>query len=278
MAALAGRPAPPEQVHRSAVPGIVLLVVAFVLFWIAGGAPVAAEVMPELVLGFVALIAAVILLCPFCLSLLARLGRRAPIAVRLALRDLARYRARSGSALAAISLGVLIAVIISVLSAGTLRQRPRLRRAQPGVEPARSSPPPNGPAGGGDPGAPAGTATPADPAALEANVHDIAASVGSRDVVELDTTSSLAHPCRPGRNWDGPIYVATPQLLRAFGITSSAIDPAADILTMRPGLSDAVRHAAHLRRQGDLRRTRYRADPRARATSPAPGARAWPTR
>jgi putative ABC transport system permease protein len=46
------------------------------------------------------------------LSLTARLGRRAPIATRLALRDLARYRARSGSALAAISVGVLVAVIV----------------------------------------------------------------------------------------------------------------------------------------------------------------------
>ena len=39
------------------------------------------------------------------------------MAIRLALRDLARYRARSGSALAAISLGVLIAVIIALAAA-----------------------------------------------------------------------------------------------------------------------------------------------------------------
>ena len=60
---------------------------------------------------------ALILLAPFCLTALARLGRHAPIPVRLALRDLARYRARSGSALAAISLGVLIAVLICVETA-----------------------------------------------------------------------------------------------------------------------------------------------------------------
>ena len=46
-----------------------------------------------------------------------RLGRRAPIATRLALRDLARYRARSGSALAAISIGVLVAVIVMLAAA-----------------------------------------------------------------------------------------------------------------------------------------------------------------
>ena len=68
-------------------------------------------------LGIVLLIVAIILLAPFCLVILARAGRRAPIAIRLALRDLARYRARSGSALAAISLGVLIAALVCVLSA-----------------------------------------------------------------------------------------------------------------------------------------------------------------
>jgi putative ABC transport system permease protein len=33
------------------------------------------------------------------------------------------------------------------------------------------------------------------------------------------------------------VYVATPQLLQAFGITPSQVNPAADILSMRPGLS-----------------------------------------
>lgn len=42
-----------------------------------------------------------------------------------------------------------------------------------------------------------------------------------------------------GRQWSGPIYVATPQLLRAFGIEASEIQPDADFLTARPGLSGA---------------------------------------
>ena len=112
--ALSGRPAAPKQVHRSAVPGVILLVVAALAFWYTGKNNGAG---PALILGFVTLIAAVILLSPVCLAALARLGRRAPIAVRLALRDLARYRARSASALAAISLGVLIAALVCVLSA-----------------------------------------------------------------------------------------------------------------------------------------------------------------
>ena len=57
------------------------------------------------------------LLAPALLGVVAVAGRRSPIPVRLALRDLARYRARSGPALAAISLSTLIAVIICVISA-----------------------------------------------------------------------------------------------------------------------------------------------------------------
>ena len=116
VAALSGRPAPPKQVRRSALPGVVLFVVAAALLSYSGKSTNGGGAL-ELVLGIVLLIVAIILLAPFCLVVLARLGRRAPIAVRLALRDLVRYRARSGSALAAISLGVFIAALVCVLTA-----------------------------------------------------------------------------------------------------------------------------------------------------------------
>ena len=69
-----------------------------------------------LIPGFVALIVGIILVSPFFLAALARMGRRSPIAIRLPLRDMSRYRARSGSALAAISVGVLIAVVICAVA------------------------------------------------------------------------------------------------------------------------------------------------------------------
>src|SRR5580704_3356311 len=115
--ALSGRPAPPKRVRRSALPGLVLLVIAFILFGWSGSSGNGNQGLPKLALGLIVLVVAVILLAPFCLVVLARLGRRSPISVRLALRDLSRYRARSGSALAAISIGILIAVIISVVAA-----------------------------------------------------------------------------------------------------------------------------------------------------------------
>jgi putative ABC transport system permease protein len=228
--ALSGRPAPPRQVHRSAIPGLVLLVIAFILFGVsAGGGSGAQGNLPALAVGLIVLIVSMILLAPFCLAVLARLGRRAPISVRLALRDLSRYRARSGSALAAISIGILIAVIISVASAA--RYAEVLDYAGPNVASnqliVHTPSSPNGPS----------NVTSTQLQSLSAKVHAIATDLGSRDVVELETTDAGLNHAASGRNWNGPLYVATPQLLHAFGISASQVSPTADILTMRPGLS-----------------------------------------
>jgi putative ABC transport system permease protein len=232
--ALSGRPAPPKQVHRSAVPGVILLVVAALAFWYTGKNNGAG---PALILGFVTLIAAVIMLSPICLAALARFGRRAPIAVRLALRDLARYRARSASALAAISLGVLIAALVCVLSAE--RYGNVLDYAGPNLASDQLIVyTPNGPYGPGGPGSgPSGAATGSKPQSMAAAAHGIAAALGSHDVIRLDSTSASLQHAAAGRSWSGPVYVATPSLLRAFGITASQAGGTADILTMRPGLA-----------------------------------------
>jgi putative ABC transport system permease protein len=41
----------------------------------------------------------------------------------------------------------------------------------------------------------------------------------------------------PGASFSGQLYVATPALLKAYGISPSEVNPDADILTMRPGLA-----------------------------------------
>jgi putative ABC transport system permease protein len=236
VAALSGRPGPPKQVRRSAIPGLVLLGGAAVLFAYTGASNGnGGSGMLELVLGFVALIAAVILLAPFCLTVLAWLGRRAPIAPRLALRDLARYRARSGSALAAITLGILIAVLVCVLSAQRFGNvldyaGPNLASNQVIVYVPGQAP--GGPGSG--PGQPAAKGT---PQSWGHTARGIAASLGSHDVVPLYLTSGTLQHATAGRQFGGTVYVATPQLLRAFGIQPSQVNPNADILTMRPGLS-----------------------------------------
>ena len=273
--ALSGRPAPPKRVRRSAIPGLVLLVIAFILFGLSGASANGNGGLPKLALGLIVLIVAVILLAPFCLAVLARLGNRTPISVRLALRDLSRYRARSGSALAAISIGILIAVIISVATAA--RYANVLDYAGPNLASNQLIVyTPNGQGGG--PGGPGPSTAPSSIRSLSAKAHAIATALGSRDVVELETTDANLNHNGGGRDWSGPLYVATPQLLHAFGITSSEYSPTADILTMRPGLSGLSNMQLNYGNAkgpgpsspGDPARTRLR--------SPARGAVAWPTR
>jgi len=242
--ALSGRPAAPRQIHRSALPGIIFLVLAFLLLGYAGGTNHGdgGGGAPELIFGLLLLIPGLILLAPFFLTLTARLGRRAPIGTRIALRDLARYRARSGSALAAISLGVLVAVIVMLAAASRYGNvfdyaGPNLASNQMALH--TNTPPPAGTTlitPKGETTAPAPTTPVATPAQLQAHAGAIARALGAQ-LVDLESPDAQLIGTDLGRQWDGAIYVATPQLLRAFGITPSEIDPKADILSSRPGLS-----------------------------------------
>ncbi len=234
VAALSGRPAPPKQVHRSALPGVVLFVIAAALLSFSGKSNGNGGGALELVIGIVLLVVAIILLAPFCLVILARAGRRAPIAIRLALRDLARYRARSGSALSAISLGVFIAALVCVLTAQ--RYGNVLDYAGPNVASNQVIVyTPGGPGNGPGGSSPSGTAS--TPQAQAAVAQNIARALGSDTVIELDQAGASLQHAAAGRSWSGPVYVATPQLLAAFGIKASEVNPDADILTARPGLS-----------------------------------------
>jgi len=245
VAALAGRPAPPKGAHRSAVPGVVLMVAAAVLLAYGGHSSSGGGAL-GVVAGLVLLIAGVIMIAPLWLAVLGRLARPAPVAVRLALRDLARYRARSGSALSAISLGVFIAALICVLAAQ--RYGNSLDYAGPNLASNQVIVYTYGPGpGGGGPGGSAstGSANTAPAPSLRtqlATAQNIAEALGGRDLITLEQADArLQHADATGRQWSGPIYVATPQLLAAFGISPSQVQPDADILTMRPGLSGVSR-------------------------------------
>jgi putative ABC transport system permease protein len=238
VAALSGRPAAPHKLRRTAVPGVIFAVMAFFLLGAAGASGGKSLGMPELVFGFVALTVAVVLLAPFVLTALSGLTRTSPFALRMATRDLARYRARSGAALGAISVGVFIAVIVIVASAARFSNV--LDYAGPNLTPTQMIIfTPNGPYGSSGPGTgdSAGSVSPAHVTAMAASARSIAAALGSHDVVELDTTSATLQHAAAGRAFAGPVYVATPQLLASFGIRASSLNPNAYILTMRPGLS-----------------------------------------
>jgi putative ABC transport system permease protein len=119
--ALSGRPPRPTRVHRSA-----LLSVGFVAAGTAGlrfgtraksTDGVALSTMLLVVAGLIAVVTGILMLAPLAIRLLAMCASRLPVASRLALRDLSRYQARSGAALAAISLALGIPVAIVAIAA-----------------------------------------------------------------------------------------------------------------------------------------------------------------
>ena len=127
VAALSGRPAPPKAVHRSALPGVIVFAAGLACLASAGGLNGVAGGDGRrrrgnghalfLLAGLVITITGICLLAPLAISVLAAgAGPRLPVAIRIALRDLVRYRARSGAALAATTFAVFLAMGICVVA------------------------------------------------------------------------------------------------------------------------------------------------------------------
>jgi putative ABC transport system permease protein len=239
-AALSARPSPPRSVRRSAL--VAGLLVALGVAGIATGLDVRHDTanVPLLLGGMVALVAGVLLVGPLAIRVVARLGARSPIAVRLALRDLARYQARSGAALAAISLAVGIAASVVVVAnarahedAGNLSDRQLLVRLGDDPDPDRS------------------------PAELEdaaGQVDRMADQLDDPSVVALDvavdpasdptygpSAVAVARPIDESTyRYVAEPYVATPALLAHYGVDAAAVDPGTEVLTGLPVPRDPV--------------------------------------
>ena len=238
VSALSGRPASPKGKHRPLLLSAGLLAIGFVL--VAGGAPQRGQgggSPLQVVLGIVAMTLGGLFLAPVAIAGLAGIGRGAPIAIRLALRDLVRYRARSAAALGAISLAVIIAVVICV--AATARYSSVLDYFGPNL-PSNELvvyAPGDGPGGpaNGPGGAPVAHLSPAQ---LRTRVNAMAASLDSQDILVLESAGAdLVQVNQDSAiSNHGTIYVATPSLLHHYGISPSAIDPTTLLLTSRSGL------------------------------------------
>ena len=234
--ALSGRPPVPKAVHRAAPPGLILLAGGLLCLLFSGGW--SANSGPDalfLLGGLVGTVTGMFLLAPLCVVVLSRLagfsGSGAPVAVRIALRDLVRYRSRSGAALSAVSfavfLAVLIAIIASVRFGNVLDYTGQNLTSSQLVVYAQPRGPEAGPGQGPDQ---------AQLAALGQKVDGFAASVGSSYVLTLTTVdATLQQQNRGNNNFSGTLFVATPQLLATYGV--KGVKPGADILTMRPGLA-----------------------------------------
>jgi putative ABC transport system permease protein len=239
VAALSGRPAAPKAVHRSARPGVIVfaagvacLAFADGLAGVDGGSPGHA---PLLLAGLVATIVGVVLLAPLFISVLAAgAGPRLPVAIRIALRDLVRYRARSGAALAATTFAVFLAMSICLVASirfddpldwigPNLSSSQLIFYTQESLAPGEMSP-----------------LSPAQTARLGRQVHSLATSLHARSAVPLDAAPPLYQvggQQHGPSNFTGIVYVATPQLLAMYGIKAGQIAPGTDFLTMRPGLA-----------------------------------------
>ena len=235
--ALSGRPPTPRPARRSAIvaTGCIAAGTAGLVF---GLDTVHDEANPLLVLPSIPLLViGLLLISPLAIGALAASGSRLPVAPRLALRDLSRYRARSGTALAAISLslGLAMAIVLAATAAqagsteGNLSDRQILFRL-----------------GGGEPFVP--VRSPEAVAALEDAVARFAATLDESRVLALEAVAdpavetfeghdqhpvaTLAWPVNEHTNRDiDPLYVATPELARRLGIDLTAVPRDTDVLT-----------------------------------------------
>jgi putative ABC transport system permease protein len=247
--ALSARPPRPRPAHHPALLAAVMVVVGVACLGLGNQ-----DRPPLIIAGAVAMTLGILFISPLAIRALATPGRRAPVAVRLALRDLVRHQARSGAALAAISLalGISAAIIISSAADKTAANAGNLPDTQILVWTGQSDGP-NGPV--------IPLRTPAQLRVLADAIHQIAGPLPHSEVTALDMpvnpadkpqpggpgsqagqpVASLGAPQNPAAGGRGgtyrtiPLYVATPAVLRYLGISPASITPAADFLTAAAG-------------------------------------------
>jgi putative ABC transport system permease protein len=239
MLALSGRPAKPRPARHSALAAVALIVVGIGCLALSNR-----ETALLIVIGIAATIFGTLLLGPLAIRAFSGIAGHVPIAPRLALRDLVRYQARSGAALAAVTLALgIAAAIVLILSAEEARRAvewhslsDRQVRVYLGPKDEREL-------------------TPVDATArlgrLTAGVQELAGALDHATVIPLQSVSRpgvapfvvgdtrVFDPVVLGRtvggefHADSQLYVATPAVLRYLGIDPATIDPAADFLVDR---------------------------------------------
>jgi len=251
VAALSGRPNEPRVSRRNAAIGASVLAGGVVLVFAgsgqAGGAGGGGGGGVLVVLaGIVAACVGLYLVAQWVIAQLGRVAGRSPLAARIALRDLARYRSRSGAALGAICLAIVMTGVVVVATTARYSDPfdfvgPNLASNVVVVYPAA----PAGtfltqPCGAGECTHKAGPPPPSG-RSLTALSKRIASAIGATSSLVLYQASDASlNRTTPGRNFNGNLYVATPALLAHYGITPSEVDPTAMVLTSRPTLPAAA--------------------------------------
>jgi putative ABC transport system permease protein len=237
---LSGRPPRPRPARRSAFAAVALIAISIVCLTLSH------RDRPLLVIaGLLAAILGTMLFGPLAIRAISTVAGPLPIALRLALRDLARYQARSGAALAAVTLALGIAATVVVIAAAEEAKKasepPSLSdrevRVYLGPSDARELPP-------------------ADASAridqLTAGARQIASQLDHatilplQKIVQAGVTPMVIGDVRllptiellrtaNGKRYEGQsqLFLATPAVLRYLGIDPATIRPGADFLLDR---------------------------------------------
>jgi putative ABC transport system permease protein len=246
--ALSARPPRPKPAHHSAILAVVLIAAGIGSLALSDRSS-----RPLIIAGILATILGTLLLGPLAIRLFARAAGHAPIAARLALRDLARYQARSGAALAAITLALGIAAAVVVTAAAEEKRAagdlPNLSDRQIRVYTGPTVAPMLVP-----------IKTAAQLERMAARVRQLAARLEHAAVIPLRNafqpggmpsqviggvrvlhTIDLARQIG-ARSFRGEsrLYVATPALLRHLGIDPATVDPCTDFLADRAVPTDEL--------------------------------------
>jgi putative ABC transport system permease protein len=244
--ALSGRPPKPRPARHSALAAGALIALG------VGCLALSERDRPLLIVaGIVATILGCLLLGPLAIRIFSTLAGRVSIAPRLALRDLVRYQARSGAALAAVTLALGIAatvvVVASAEAAKEASEPPTLsdRQIRVYLGPAEDR-------------ALTPVEAPAQLPRLAASVRQLAAQLDQATVIALRKATQPGVPPgvigdtqfffpieltkRVGRMYspEAQLYVATPAVLGYLGIDRAEIDPGTDFLVDRSVRTDEL--------------------------------------
>ena len=251
VAALSGRPPALQPAHRFAAAGVLVLALGIVLLAFTDKRRAG-----FIIGGIIASVVGLLLLAPLAIQLVARLARHTPISIRLALRDLSRYQARSGAALGAATLAIAIAatIAISAAAAQTISPNPNLPANELvlyiGQQPV--GPGPTVPVLDSSQTAAVGGAVKQIAASLHATALELDAPYnpagpiqtpgqGPGDELGGRSTVSLAHVFPEGQGIEidaaANLYVGTPAVLAQFGIRPSAIGTTSEFISSRTDLS-----------------------------------------
>jgi putative ABC transport system permease protein len=244
VSALSGRPPRPRPVRRSAALAAPLLVVGLACLAFGGDPLDGWGNVALLLAGTVAFVLGVLLVSPVAIRAGGRLGRRLSVAGRIAIRDLVRYQARSGAALAAIALSVGIAAAVIVASSAALyssNEEGNLSDAQLLVRIGEIPP--------RDDVRPIPDRSSVEVEQLDDAVDGIADSLDRATVVPIDVAVAsdfegfgglpavvLTEAVEPGLNRIlTHLYLANPEILARYGVDLDTVGPQTEVLTVERG-------------------------------------------